>query len=77
MENYVRQQMGWPEGELPSSDEAIAPRASADPDDTIEITDPNEQPPTDAEHARTLGLPEDMVTQLQAKETTPNAKPNR
>lgn len=70
MENYVRQQMGWPEADVASPDEVIAPRASADPDDTIEITDPNEKPPTPSEHARTLGLPEDMVMQLQAKENS-------
>jgi len=72
LEAYIRKQMGWPEASSSiSSDEVIAPRASVDPDDTIEITDPRERPPTSSEHARTLGLPEEMVTQLQAAEASP------
>lgn len=70
---YVRKQMGLPEVMATSTeDEVIAPRAAADPDETIEITDPNERPATASEHAQTLGLPQQMVEHLRSTEQSTN-----
>lgn len=69
---YVRKQMGLPEVMATTPDEAIQPRTAADPDETIEITDPNERPATPSEHAQTLGLPTQMVEQLRSAEHETN-----
>lgn len=72
LEAYVRKQMGWPEASSSvARDEVVQPRVPANPDDTIEITDPKEQVPTVAEHARTLGVSEEHVQRLGAAEERP------